>query len=162
MLSQKIRTVDGESFSVGYERRVVSSLRPGPLARLTARVHSQSLDRALIAGADPSGSPRLAARTAQLTSPRTRALIAGGLERLLRGAQGPQRRWWAVSRRDQLLANASRLHELAGMLASDLPLYARGIALLNQLLTDGSGPAYHGPGEGLARRLDEALMALQG
>jgi hypothetical protein len=27
MLSQKIRTVDGESFSVGYERRVVRSLR---------------------------------------------------------------------------------------------------------------------------------------
>jgi hypothetical protein len=161
MLSQKIQTVDGESFSVGYERRVVRSLRPGPLARLTARVHSQSLDRALIAGADPSGSPQLAARTAQLTSPRTRALISGGLERLLRGAQGPQRRWSAISRRGQLLANASRLHELAGVLASDVPVYARGIALLNELLTDGNGPAYHGTVESLARRLDEARMALE-
>src|SRR5271155_3049800 len=150
MLSQKIGTIDGESFSVGYERLVVRSLGPGRLARMTARVHSQSLDRALIAGADPSGSPQLAARAAQLTSRRTRVLIAGGLERLLRAAQGPQKRWWAASRRGQLLANASRLHELATLLVSGSPLYARGIAMLNQLLTDGTGPAYLGDGESLA------------
>jgi hypothetical protein len=162
MLSQKIGTVDGESFSVGYECLVVRSLHPGPLARLTARVRWQSLDRALVAGADPSGSPQLAARTAQLTSPRTRLLVAEGLERLLRAAQGPQRRWWAVSRRDPLLANASTLHELAGMLVSGTPLYARGLAMLNQLLTDGNGPVYHGTAESLARRLDQARVALEG
>jgi hypothetical protein len=48
------------------------------------------------------------------------------------------------------------------VLASDLPVYARGIALLNQLLTDGNGPAYHGTVDSLARRLEEARMALQG
>ncbi len=162
MLSQKIGSVDGESFTVGYERRVVHALGPGPLARVTARVRSQSLDRALIAGADPASSALLAARAAQLTSAHTRALIAEGLERLLRAAQGPQRRWWAVSRRGQLLANASRLHELAALLASGTPLYARGIAMLNQLLTDGTGPAYFGEGERLTRWLDEARAALEG
>src|SRR5271170_3692378 len=161
MLSQKIGAVDGESFSIGYERRVVRSLGPSPFARMAARMRSQALDRALIAGEDPSSSQQLAARAAYLTSPRTRAAIADGLERLLRAAQGPQRRWWAVSRRGQLLANASRLHELAGLLASDGPLYARGIAMLNQLMTDGTGPAYLGPGEGLERRLSEALAALE-
>lgn len=124
-------------------------------------MRSQSLDRALIAGADPSSSAQLAARAAQLTSARTRALIAEGLERLLRVAQGPRRRWCAVSRRGELLANASRLHELAGLLVSDAPLYARGIAMLNQLLTDGTGPAYLGEGERLARQLDEARAALE-
>jgi hypothetical protein len=162
MLSQKICSVDGESFTVGYERRVVRSLGPGPLARVAARMRSQSLDRALIAGADPSSSALLAARAAQLTSARSRALIAEGLERLLRAAQGPQRRWWAVSRRGHMLANASRLHELASLLASGTPLYARGIAMLNQLLTDGTGPAYLGEGERLTRWLDEARVALEG
>jgi hypothetical protein len=47
------------------------------------------------------------------------------------------------------------------VLASDVPVYARGIALLNELLTDGNGPAYHGTVESLARRLDEARMALE-
>jgi hypothetical protein len=162
MLSQEIGTINGESFSAGYERLVARSLGPGRLARMAARVHSHSLDRALIAGADPSGSPQLAARAAQLTSPRTRALIAEGLQRLVRAAQGPQKRWRAASRRGQLLANASRLHELASALASGAPLYARGIAMLNQLLTDGTGPAYLGDGESLARRLDEARTALAG
>lgn len=162
MLSQEIGTIDGKSFTVGYEQLVARSFGPGPLARMAARVHSQSLDRALIAGADPSGSPQLAARAAQLTSPRTRSLIAEGLERLLRAAQGPQKRWWAASRRGQLLANASRLHELASVLDGDAPLYARGIAMLNQLLTDGTGPAYLGDSQSLARRLDEARAALDG
>lgn len=162
MLSQKTASVGGESFTVGYERRVVRSLGPSPLTRVTARMRSQSLDRALIAGADPSSSALLAARAAQLTSARTRALIAEGLERLLRAAQGPQRRWRAVSRRGQLLANASRLHELAALLAGGAPLYARGIAMLNQLLTDGTGPAYLGEGEHLACWLDEARAALAG
>jgi hypothetical protein len=162
MLSQKVVAVDGESFSTAYEHRVVRSLGPSPLARVTARMRAQSLDRALIAGGDPSGSPQLAARAAQLTSPHTRAAIAGGLERLVRAAQGPQRRWWAVSRRGPLLANASRMHELASLLVSDVPLYARGIAMLNQLLTNGTEAAYHGTDAHLARRLDEARMALEG
>lgn len=162
MLSQEIGTVGGESFSISYKRLLGRTLGPGWLARLAAHIHSQSLDRALIAGADPAGSPQLAARAAQLTTSRTRALIAEGLERLVVAAQGPQKRWRAVSRHGHLLANAAELHELAALLRGGAPLYARGIAILNQLLTDGTGPAYLGAGESLAYLLDEARTAMDG
>lgn len=80
----------------------------------------------------------------------------------MRAAHGPQRRWRAVSRRGQLLASSSALHELASLLLSDEPLYARGIAMLGQLLTDGTGPAHLGAGEDLARLLAQARAAMAG
>jgi len=156
MVQQEIATIGGERFSVGYERLLARTLGVGRLACLTARVRSHSLDRELGAGADPASSPRLAARAAQLTSPGTRAAVADGLERLLSAARGPQRRWSALSRHRQLLANAAELQDLAALLRGDTPLYARGIAILNQLLTDGTSPAYHGDDEALALQLGEA------
>ncbi len=136
--------------------------RPGRLARVAAHARAGSLDRALIAGADPARSPQLAARAALLTAPRTRALIAGGLEGLVQAARGPRGRWSAVSAGAPLLASAAELLELAALLRGDAPLYARGVAMLDELLTDGTGPAYHGERDQLARVLREARAALAG
>src|SRR5262249_27412303 len=69
-----------------FERAAERALDPGPLARARARVRGISLDRALIAGADPAGRPELAARAPLLSSPRSRPALAAGR------AGGPARR----------------------------------------------------------------------
>ncbi len=162
MLSQGLQAVGADSFSIDYQRRGIRTLAPGPLARLGARLRSHSLEQALIAGADPVLSPQLAARAAQLTAPGARAQIADALERVLRAARGPQRRWWAVSPSSPVIANAAEIRELAALLRGDTPVYARGVAILNQLVTDGTGPAYRGTAYALAARLHEAGAAMHG
>ncbi|HME05381.1 MAG TPA: hypothetical protein VKG38_20320 [Solirubrobacteraceae bacterium] len=150
-----------ESFPIRDDRVAPRTLGPGRVARLVARLRAGSLDRKLIAGADPASSPQLAARAARLTAPRTRALIAEGLDGLLQAAHGPKQRWSAVGRRDALLANAEEISDLAALLHGDVPLRARGIAMLSELLSDGAGPAYHGGREELARHLGEARVAMR-
>jgi hypothetical protein len=162
MLLQNRTTAEGEGHTVVYDRFTTSTLSPGRAARLLARLRHYTLDRELIAGADPASSPQLAARAARLASTRERTLLAEGVERLLSTAQGPQRRWSAVSRREPLLANSAELRDLAGLLRSSTPLYARGIAIVHRLLTDGAGPAYFGSAECLQRELRDARTAMCG
>lgn len=132
-------------------------------ARLCARALGARLDRALIAGADPARSQRLAARAALLTSPRTRSELADGLELLLASAKEPPRRRLALPRHDSILANSNTLRELAALLRSPRPLYAPGIALVHRLLTDGTGPLYLSrDGAALECELEAARAALRG
>jgi len=161
MLSHETAAAGHQRLIVGDERRA-RPLLPGALARIAAHVRPGSLDRALIAGGDADGSAALAARAATLTSRRTREHIAEGLERALRDAHGPMRRWSAVAPGSPLLANVAAVRELAALLRDDAPLHARGIAILNQLLTDGSGPAYRGQPQDAARLLREAQAAMLG
>jgi hypothetical protein len=123
-------------------------------------LQGRALDRALIEGADPAATPQLTARVSQLTSRRSRDALAEGLERLLEGARGPRRRWWALSRCDALLANASEIRALAGLLRGGTPVYANGIAVVREMLGDAASPAYYGGGYELARRLALARSAL--
>ncbi len=162
MLPQGTAYPATESFSIDYARLTGRLLLPSRRARLRARIHADSLERALIAGADPSDSQLLAARAAQLTSRRTRRRIASGLDRLVLASEGPQRRWWAVSRRAPLLANVTAIGELAELLRLDTPLYARGLAIISRLLSDGSGPLYHGGSERIAHELETARAAMGG
>ena len=134
----------------------------GRRSRLAARLRGGALDRALLAGADPSASPALAARASLLTSRRSRDEIARALDTLVRRAQGSQRRWWDLSQREAILENSSELRALATMLTRDRPLYAAGVAHLRQLLTDGTGPAYRGSASALARALYDSRAALRG
>jgi hypothetical protein len=162
MLQQAHGTANPVDGMVVYDRLTTSTLVPGRAARLIAWLRQCSLDRELIAGADPASSPPLAARTAILASTRKRTHLAEGVDRLLRVAQGPQRRWWAVSRHGPVLANAAELRDLARVLRSDTPLYAQGIAIVHDLLTDGTGPAFCGSAECLSRRLSDARTAMCG
>jgi len=162
MLSQGLSTVASEPFSSDYERLIGRTLSPDRLARLHARVRGASLDRALIAGADPAGSARLAARAAHLTSQRSRALTADALDGLVRLSRTRDRRWRALRRPGCVLENASAIGELAGLLRSCAPVYARGVAVVNQLLSDGLGPAYVGDAPALARELARARAAMAG
>ncbi len=156
--SEGFDALDG--FLVHYDRRAARSLRPRLRARLLARLRGASLDAALISGQDPAQSEALAARATLLTSRRSRASIAAGLERALRAADAPQRRWWAVSAHSPLLGNAAAVRELAVILSSERPVYAAGIATITQILTDGTGAAYRGHPDALAGRLREARAAL--
>jgi len=155
-----------ETAATGRRGLIVSNdrgtrpLGPGALARVAARVRPASLDRALIAGADADSSEALAARAAMLTSRRTRVHLAEGLERALRDGHGPTRRWSAVAPGSPLLANVAVVRELALLLRDDAPLHPPGVAILNQLLTDGSGPAYRGEPRDAGRVLEQARAAM--
>jgi hypothetical protein len=142
--------------------RETSPSRPRRLVRLLALVCAGALDRRLIESPDAALSPLLAARGARLSEPRTRVLLAEGLERLLDASDGPRGRWSAVASREPLRANRDRLRELALTLRGDTPLNARGIAIVSDLLGDGTGPAYHGGSDQLAQRLEQALAAMRG
>jgi hypothetical protein len=89
-----------------------------------------------------------------------RASLSDSLRGLVRATQLPQRRWWALGPRASVQANASELLALATLVAGGTPLYARGLALLNELLSDGAGPAYRGDATALSRALSDARAAL--
>jgi hypothetical protein len=134
---------------------------PSAVTRITARLCSGVLDRALAAGADPAASPRIAARTAQLGSTSTRTRIATALERLALSADKPRSPLRIMPSRAAVLGNRSEMLELADILRQDRPLYANGIAMLKVILTDGTGPAYTDQrGDVLARRLQVARTGL--
>jgi hypothetical protein len=160
MLPGGYLTVD--AIAANYDRVAQATIEPSLYARAAARVRAGALDRALMAGADPSSSPQLAARACALTSRRTRAAIANGIERVVKAAWEPAAHSRVTPRRTSVKSAAGELDELAGLLRSRSPLYARGIAMLRGLLRDGAGPVYTGEPEQLAASLAEARIALAG
>jgi hypothetical protein len=149
-------------FVASFDRLVARTICPGWTARVLARLGARPLDRRLIAGADPTGSPVLAARACRLTSSANRESLADSLGRLLQNATNPDHRVWAMPNRVAVERQADELRSFASLLRSGSPLYARGIAMLGRLLSDGTGPVYVGPPEMLARRLGEVRLALNG
>ena len=145
-------------------RRPVSGspLQPRRPARLLARARWLSLDDQLIAGADPARSPVLAARAARLTSERSRASIAGGLQRLAQSAGESAGRMRLRPWRAAVLADEAALRSLAERLQGAEPVYARGVARLERLLTDGNGPVFRGGAAALAVELATAEAELCG
>jgi hypothetical protein len=138
-------------------------LTPGRWARLGARVRRAALDRALASGADPAASPLLAARVCALTAPAARLELADALELALRSARRPPSRRRLAPLRATVEANAAMLSELAWLLRDRVPLYARGLAMLATLVSDGTGPLYaRGDGAALASALGDARAALFG
>jgi hypothetical protein len=143
--------------------RTAELFEPRLAVRLRARARRLKLDRALAAGADPSNSPLLAARAAQLVDPGTRQRIAACLEQFAFTAERPRSRIQTLPLRAAVRPNQEALLELAGTLRHPQPYYARGIAMLELVLADGTGPAYTDPtGEGLARQLALAVQGLTG
>jgi hypothetical protein len=137
--------------------------RPHVITRLRARGRRLELDHALAQGIDPSSAPLLAARAAQLARPRTRLRLAEDLERLALTAEDRRGPFRVAPRRAAVGANRQALFDLASRLRKGGPLYARGIAILELVLIDGTGPAYHDArGEALARQLELAGAGLGG
>jgi hypothetical protein len=145
------------------DRSASSVFDPSWVVRLTARMRSRALDRALIAGADPAVSPQLAAHASRLTRRSMRAGIAVGLERLARTVGEKPAAGRVLPFRGAVRANTSELYGLAALLRGPAPVYARGVAMLRMVLTDGTGPAYTDrTGDALARDLRNARVAIGG
>lgn len=143
--------------------RTAELFEPRLVVRLRARASRLKLDRLLAAGADQSASPLLAARAAQLVDPSTRQRIAACLEQFAFTVDRPSSRVKTLPLRGAVRPNQEALLELARTLPHGQLQYARGIAMLELILADGTGPAYTDPtGEGLAHQLAMAVQALTG
>ena len=143
--------------------RTAELFEPRLVVRLRARARRLKLDRALAAGADPSAAPLLAARAAQLVDPSTRQRIAAYLEQFALTANRPRSRVKTLPLRGAVRPNQEALLELARTLRHGQLQYARGIAMLELILADGTGPAYTDPtGHGLAHQLALAVHGLTG
>jgi hypothetical protein len=150
------------SFAGSFDRVAERTIEPNPLARLTARLRARRLDKQLIAGADPARSRQLAARACRLTSSAHRRALAFAIERLLRSAREPANFWGVAPQRKAVTDHAGELSSLASLLRSHSPLYASGIAMVDRLVFDGTGPAYVGEPAVLGERLSQARHALTG
>jgi hypothetical protein len=116
----------------------------GPRDRLLARLRAGSVDAA-IADGRPTDSNRVTAiRASALVAPGNRESLAHYWENVLARAGRPHTvadpRLPVV--RDEVLAAAEDITELAGALRRRGPVPARGVALASRLLTDGTGPVY--------------------
>lgn len=138
-------------------------LSPSLGVRVRARLRRLELDHALADGADLAGAPLLAARAAQLVSRASRDRIAAALERVALMTDAQRGRLRTPPRRGAVRANRDELLRLAETLRHGGLLYARGVAVLELIVIDGTGPAYtDSRGELLARRLRLAADGLSG
>ena len=115
------------------------------MAALWARLRAPSIDRQLSAGAATWRSSSYAARSLQLTRDRTRRGLARALERLIEHSERPSAPFrGAVVQpcREQVREAIPMILELSARLRSGIPVDARGMARLRELLSDGSGPCY--------------------
>jgi hypothetical protein len=151
------------TLAAGLDCKAERAFAPGRLAWLMARVRSRGLDRKLIAGADPGASPVLAARAGQLTQRSTRARLANQLDDLVNGLDARPGRLIIRPRGGAVRASQDELRQLAARLRGSAPVYADGMAMLADLITDGTGPVY-APGHGatLAGRLRTVSAAIGG
>ena len=124
----------------------------------------RSLDEALADGASPLWSPELGMR-ARRVSRGSRQQLASSLERLVKEAQrsvSPRAVAVPLPRRKISEAETS-LFSIATRLRDERPMYARGTALLTQLVSDGSGPMYNAhTGGSLGRAVGAIAAALDG
>lgn len=111
--------------------------------RILARLLTRRLDSQLAAGRSPESDPLLSLRAQRLARPATRLALARAIGRLLREASTPLRR--ANPPLADLHAVREVERDLAGLvdqLVAPAPVSARGVALVHELLVDGSGPLY--------------------
>jgi hypothetical protein len=123
------------------------------------------LDAALARGADPCESPTLAHRAARLTSERSRTRMAARVADILVTVEQPPRAFSAAvdPDRDEVAAAAPLLIEVRELLRSTVPVYARGVAMLEGLLRDGGSSLYCPVRQGeLSDELELIIAALEG
>ena len=114
--------------------------------RVSAVVRWQGarLDRELAAGISPQACEAHALRARRITGRRSRASVAGGLERVLRSATDAAPGLTAAVRphRREVLAARTVIEALERRLRAPEPVSARGMAMLGGLLTAGTSPLY--------------------
>jgi hypothetical protein len=122
---------------------------------LVTRLQAHGLDSELARGDDPESCEYLAARAQQLTSARHRHDLALSLRRLLTGSNPMAS--MRLMRGDHIARATAELAELAARLEAPGTVPARGVAMVSQLLTEGTGPLYSDQGPDALR--DAARLA---
>jgi hypothetical protein len=144
-----------------------------PWHRVMASSQAVRLDRELAEGTSPEASTPLAARAMRLTSMEYRRGLAGSLRRILvaagepappvavRAPLGASRSVRVPLRTSRISRSAPRLAELASQLLRPGPVPVRGVAMVSQLLADGTGPLYREAGrDDLGAIIERAERAL--
>ena len=125
--------------------RALGRRRPRWHVRFFARLRAPWLDRQLASGIVTWRSPSHAARALQLTRDRKRRSLACSLERLVKDAEQrptPCRGAAVLVCREQVREASPLILTICSQLRSSIPVDARGIAKLHDLLCDGCGPCY--------------------
>ncbi|HET8673669.1 MAG TPA: hypothetical protein VFL87_08540 [Thermoleophilaceae bacterium] len=135
----------------------------GPLV-LRARVwlRRARLDDSLARGIDPVSSAELELRALQLCSAKHRGRLARSLVRVLSDARRPAPliRPQVPVRRREIRECEDDLTALIRRLSDGEPVDPCGVALTQQLLTDGAGPLYHEAAYSLRYSLRSSRLAL--
>ncbi len=131
--------------------------------RIAARLRANRLDRALAEGVPPERTVALALRARRLVEPGTASALARALQRVLRDAVAPDRVAARMpTRRDAVRAVAGEIDDLARRLVGPHPPAVVGLAQVNLLVTDGTGPLYSSRGtESLGSAVRRARAALE-
>jgi hypothetical protein len=119
--------------------------RVRPLDRLRARLRARALDRALAAGESSESEPAVALRARRLTEISKRAELARTLSQLVRRARAASSTATSqvpIARR-AVLSAAEELLQLATELVTPGPVGAGGVAQVQLLISDGTGPLYN-------------------
>ena len=131
--------------------------------RLLARLWARSLDAEISLGLPPETRWLRAVRASQLTTPHERAKVAAGLARVLMHASSlaPTPPGVVPVARGRVNAASEPITDLIDALRCSAPIPARGVAMVEGLLTDACGPLYTtGSGEHLMVALAEAARYL--
>ena len=128
-----------------------------------ARLQAHALDRDLARGVAPESCGALTLRARTLIGPSARTALARQLRRVVSDARGGHVWLSRVAvRRPAVLDAAEELDVLADRLAAPGPVDVRGVAQVQLLLTDGTGPLYfRGAAEELRARVADALSRLE-
>jgi hypothetical protein len=128
-----------------------------------ARLQAHALDRELARGVAPESCGALTLRARTLIGPSARTALARQLRRVVSDARGGHVWLSRVAvRRPAVLDAAEELDVLADRLAGPGPVDVRGVAQVQLLLTDGTGPLYfRGATEELRARVANALSRLE-
>lgn len=121
------------------------------------------LDRNLAAGMTPWRSDELALRARRITRRRSRSRLATGLSRAVRAVDGDVGLSAAARPHPgEVLEARAVLSSIERRLRAPAPVSARGVAMVQMLLTDATSPLYRPvvPGA-LFRRLHEAAAAME-
>ena len=127
-----------------------------------AAVRRATLTRALAEGADPTGNEELALRARQLTSERTRRMLARTLRRTIADARRPARTRSAAAIIDRgaVLDAEDAIAEMIARLLALRPVQAQGMALLERIITNpDQSPLYNSGARGTLRRVISSATA---
>jgi hypothetical protein len=138
---------------------------PGPSLglRLRTRFSQDRLDHELASGADPTSSPELTLRAAQLQSRAVRSRHANAIVGMLGRAYEPNLGRFTVTGEQQhaeIREYADNLRALVARLRDDRPIDIQGAAMTALLVNDRSSPLHRAGDQGLGSAVLSARLAL--